>query len=73
MNHFTSNLIRLKDNLTLVFNLAMPPKIASSTSRPPAPAKSPNRAQTVSSTPSAPLPHGSNSREAGLELPAASD
>ena len=28
MNHFTSNLIILKDNLTLVFNLVMPPKIA---------------------------------------------
>jgi len=52
---------------------AMPPNYASSTSRSPAPAKSPIRAQTVSSTPSAPPPRGSNGREAGLELPPASD
>jgi hypothetical protein len=47
---------------------ATPPNYASSTSRPPAPAKSPTRAQTVSSTPSAP-----QSRDAGLELPPASN
>jgi len=70
---------REKQNEPLWVNLAntvVAPEtenFASSTSRPSVPAKSPTLAQTVSSTPSAPPPRGSNGREAGLELPPASD